>query len=136
MGEAEFCGLSELLFSTQGHQGQIEKHPEEMQEASTMFFKARREPDVRIETKVRDGMRFHHVDAAKGLNLKIFLPKITCGVWTQNGCKMKKEPIVWAVNGTLVRAREMDRKTILSTTKEEVNLLGFKGIRTPAQDGP
>lgn len=55
-----------------------------------MFFRARREPDVRIETKVTDGMRYHHVDAAKGLDLKRFPPKITCKVWTQNDCKIKE----------------------------------------------
>lgn len=87
-----------------------------MQEASSTFFRARREPDVRIETKVTDGMRAHHADAAKGLNLKRFPPKITCKVWTQNGCKMKKETNVWAVYGTLVRAQEMDGKAILLTT--------------------
>lgn len=90
-----------------------------MQEASTTFFRARREPDVRIKTMVTDGMRFHHADAAKGLNLKRFPPKITCKVWTQNGCKMKKETNVCAAYGTLVRAQEIDGKAILSTTIHE-----------------
>lgn len=84
-----------------------------------MFFRARREPDVRIDSKVTDGMRYHHVDAAKGLDLKRFPPKITCKVWTQNGCKIKKEANVWVVYGTLVTAQEMDGKAILSTTTHE-----------------
>lgn len=57
------------------------------------IFQGQREPAVRIKTKVTDGMRLRHVDAAKGLHLKIFAPKITCKVWTQNGCtKLKKSP--------------------------------------------
>lgn len=42
-----------------------------------------RELAVRIKTKVTDGMRFCRVDAAKGLHLTRFAPKITCEVWTQ-----------------------------------------------------
>lgn len=64
-------------------------------------------------------MRYHHADAAKGLNLKRFPPKITCEVWTQNGCKIKKEANVWVVYGTLVTAQEMDGKAILSTITHE-----------------
>lgn len=45
-----------------------------------MFFRARRERNVRIETKVTNGMRFHHVDAAKGPSLKKFPSKMTSKV--------------------------------------------------------
>lgn len=124
----------ELLVSMQK---EVWNHPQYMQRANTAFWVfewANRELAVRIKTKVTHGMRFCRVDAAKGLHLTRFAPKITCKVWTQKGCTKLKKSLghVWYSSYS---PSDRQDDCLLRSTKEKINMLHVKGISSRTQTG-